>query len=459
MKALFALLLLLTVTTAGYSQTREDSIMIRKIFDFALTEGQCYQVLEHLCTKVGPRLSGSQGAADAVQYTKQAMEKFGFDKVFLQDVMVPHWERGQKEHATIIAGNERIPVNISALGNSVATGAQGVQGEVIEVHQVDDLDKLGREKVEGKIVFFNRAFDPRPINTFEAYAGCVDQRYAGASKAAKYGAKAVVVRSMTHIIDDFPHTGNMGYDPQYPKIPAVAISTLGAEKLSSMLKTSPQLNLHYFTDCRNLPDAPSHNVVGQLNGKERPNEFMICGGHLDAWDNGQGAHDDGAGCVQSMEALRILKELGYQPRHSLRAVMYMNEENGGRGGRKYAELAVQNKEVHRFAIESDRGGFTPRGYSIDHGKDTVDFLQRFRPLLEPYGLHNINKGGSGADVGPLKKTGTVVVGYVPDSQRYFDIHHAGSDTFDKINKRELEMGAASMAAILYLMDKYWDKKD
>jgi carboxypeptidase Q len=438
------------------SQDAEDSVFIRRIYDAALTQGDCYRVLEHLCTKIGPRLSGSKGAEDAVAYTRSVMEQYKFDKVFLQDVMVPHWERGNISRAELVNGKERLPLNICALGGSVPTPATGVSARVIEVQNFEELEQLGKDKIAGKIVFFNRAFDPRHIYTFQAYGGCVNQRHAGASKAAKFGAVAVIVRSMSHRTDEFPHTGSMGYDTLYPKIPAVAVSTKGADLLTEKLRKNPELILNYTINTQWFPDAPSHNVVGQIDGSVNSGSYIIAGGHLDAWDNGQGAHDDGAGCVQSMEALRILQMLGYKPKNSLRAVMFMNEENGLRGGLKYAELAKEKGEIHRFAIESDRGGFTPRGFSIDHEADTVNFVKRFGHLLAEYGLTDIIKGGSGADIGPLKKQGAVCVGYLPDSQRYFDYHHAGSDRIEAVNKRELELGAAAIATLMYLADKYWN---
>jgi len=437
------------------AQDATDSIVIRRIFDAALNEGDCYRVLEHLCTKIGPRLSGSKGAEEAVKYTRSVMEQYGYGQVFLQDVMVPHWERGNISKAEMVSAGKKYPLQICALGGSVATPEKGVSGSVIEVQSFEELENLGEHQVKDKIVFFNRAFDPTHIHTFRAYGGAVGQRSVGASIAAKLGAKAVIVRSMTHRIDDFPHAGGMHYDTLYPKIPAVAVSTKGAELLSKTLKENPDLQVTYTINPQWYPDAASHNVVWQWNGTRLPSEFITVGGHLDAWDLGQGAHDDGAGCVQSIEALRLLNMVGYVPARNIRAVMFMNEENGLRGGLEYAALAEKNGEVHRLAIESDRGGFTPRGFSIDHGGDTLAFFKRFSSLLAPYGLTDWVKGGSGSDIGPLRKLGTVCVGYIPDSQRYFDVHHAGSDVFEAVNKRELELGAASLAALIYLFDKYW----
>jgi carboxypeptidase Q len=447
----FFLFLLISANT--YAQTQEDSLFIRRIFDQALTDSRCYQVLEHLCTKVPSRLSGSPGAAQAVAYMLQVMKEEKFDVSTLQPVMVPHWVRGQESRVEVRQKGAPVKkLQSCALGGSI--GGK-VSAGVIEVQQFEDLEKLGQAGIKGKIVFFSRPMEPRHIHTFEAYGGCVDQRWAGPSKASKYGAVATLVRSVSLREDEFPHTGSMAYDSLYPKIPALAISTADASWLSAALKKNSSLRLEVESFSKLLPDTLSHNVVAQLTGSAKPNEFLITGGHLDAWDNGQGAHDDGAGCVQSMEAIRILHELGYKPRHSMRAVMFMNEENGLRGGKRYAELADSLQEKHIYAIETDRGGFTPRGFYIDSDNpETVAKIAAYRSLLEPYGLHDFKKGGGGADIGPLKKQGTVCLGYIPDSQRYFDVHHAASDTFDKVNKRELELGAASIAALLYLLDKY-----
>jgi len=428
--------------------------MIRKIFDEALSDGKCYEVLTHLCTQIGPRLSGSPGAARAVDYTRSVMEKEKFDKVSTQECMVPHWVRGNPSEVFVVSGGKNDVLPSCALGGSVSSGGKAIIAEVIEVKQLDDLEKLGKAKIEGKIVFFSRPMKPTHIQTFEAYGGCVDQRGSGAAKAAQYGAVGVIVRSMSLREDDFPHTGGMHYDTLYKKIPALAISTAAATRLSKLMAANKPVKISLTCNSETLPDTLSHNVIGQLTGTEKPGEYLITGGHLDAWDNGQGAHDDGAGCVQSIEALRILKAIGYRPRHSMRAVMFMNEENGLRGGLKYAEVAEKTGEKHLAAIESDRGGFTPRGFTIEGEQDWVDKINGFRKLLEPYGLNEFKKGGGGADIGPLKKSGTLCLGYIPDSQRYFDFHHAGSDVIENVNKRELEMGAASIAAMLYLLDKY-----
>jgi len=433
-----------------------DATAIREIFDEALAQGEAYPNLRELTQTIGGRLSGSPQAAAAVTWSRQLMEHYGFDTVFLQPVMVPHWIRGEQEKAKIVnsrfIGTESLTV--CALGNSVGTGAEGVGAQVVEVGSFEALAALGREQVAGKIVFFNRPMDAKLINTFQAYGSAVRQRAAGPSEAAKYGAVGAIVRSVTTALDDNPHTGSLVYALGVPKIPAVAISTLDAEMLSKELKRDPELTVYFETHCQMLPDAPSFNVVGEIKGTRYPDQLITVGGHLDSWDTGEGAHDDGAGCVQAIEVLRIFKALDIKPNRTLRAVMFMNEENGLRGGRKYAELAQKLKEQHYAAIESDAGGFSPQGFSIDADAATVGHMQKWLPLFAPYHIHEMAKGGGGADIGPLRAQGVTLIGLRPDPQRYFDYHHTAIDTFDKVNERELHMGAAAMASLVYLIDRY-----
>lgn len=448
-----SLLALIFCSFSAFAQD-SDSLVIRKIYNEILSNGEAYKTLTHLSKKIGPRLSGSDGAAKAVQYTKKVMEDYGFERVFLQDVMVPHWVRGQKETAFIEAGKQKINVPIAALGGSIATPAAGIKAEVIEVKSFEELEALGTEKVKGKIVLFNRPMDPTKVNTFEAYSGAVNQRGGGASQAAKYGAVGAIVRSMTTLQDDNPHTGGMRYATGVPMIPTAAISTNGANLLSKMLKENPKLQFYFKQSCESLPDAPSHNVVGEIKGTEKSDEIIVVGGHLDSWDLAEGAQDDGAGCVQSIEVLRALKALGIKPKRTIRVVMFMNEENGLRGGTKYADLAKQNNEKHIAAIESDNGGFTPRGFGMVGTDAQISKVAVYKNLLSAYDLKEIGRGGGGADIGPLGQQGTLLIGFKPDSQRYFDFHHAKTDTLEAVNERELNLGAASMAALVYLLDKY-----
>lgn len=436
------------------AQTKDETT-IKQIFDQALSNGKSYSMLYELSVNIGPRLSGSPGAAAAVEWSRHVMEGFGFDSVWLQPVLVPHWVRGQKEIGRIVSKKMgTVEVNVCALGGTIGTGPSGISASVVEVKSFEELKALGTKGVQGKIVFFNRPMDPTKINTFAAYGGAVDQRANGASEAAKLGAVAALVRSMGSNIEDYPHTGGMRYAPNVTKIPALAISTKHAELLSKLLKDDKEIQIYLENHSVTLDDAPSFNVVGEIRGSEYPEEIIVVGGHLDSWDLAQGAHDDGAGCVQSIEVLRLFREMGYKPKRTIRAVMFMNEENGLRGGLKYAELAEKNKEKHIAAMESDRGGFVPRGFTVPTDATAKAKVRSWKHLLEPYGLSDFSTEGGGADIGPLANQGVPLIGFLPDSQRYFNYHHTKEDTIDKVDKRELELGAASMAALVYLIDQY-----
>ena len=437
--------------------TKTDSIQIRKIYTQSLTKGKSYNWLNYLSNRIGARLSGSEGDKKAVAWGKQELEKLGLDKVWLQPVTVPHWERGEKEVARIETPHGNFDVTICALGGSIATPVNGITAEVIEVQSLKEVEELG-DKVKGKIVFYNRPMPADKIETFKAYGASVDQRYSGAQVAGKYGAVGAIVRSMNLSIDNYPHTGTMSYgdNSDKEKIPTAAISTNGAQLLSTLLGQKDKVDLKFYfkQSCKTLPNAQSHNVIGEIKGSEFPDEIMVVGGHLDSWDLGDGSHDDGAGIVQSMEVLRLFKELKIKPKRTLRVVLFANEENGLAGGNEYARLAKENKERHVVALESDSGGFTPRGFGFTCNDANYEQVLSWKSLFEPYNLHIFARGGGGADIGPLKNDDNVILGLRPDSQRYFDYHHTAIDTFDKINKRELELGAASMASIIYLFDMY-----
>ena len=451
---LFITLLFLSISVQAQEAIEPT---LKKIYQTALLEGQSYPWLAHLSNQIGGRLSGSLNAQRAVEWGKEELDALGLDRVWLQPVMVPKWIRGTFEYANIeTSPGNTINVPVCALGGSIATPLSGIRAEVIEVQDFEELKALGEDKVKGKIVFYNRPMQADLINTFSAYSGCVNQRFSGAKEAARLGAVGVIVRSMNLRLDDYPHTGSMSYGdlPLRQRIPAAAISTNGAELLSSMLALNPTLKFYLKQNCKNLPDVESFNVIGEIKGSTYPEEIMVVGGHLDSWDLGDGSHDDGAGVVQSMEVLRIFKKIGYRPKRTLRVVLYMNEENGQRGAAKYTEVAKRNKEQHVFALESDAGGFSPRGFSIDTTPEKLKQIQSWAPYFEPYLIHLFVKGGSGADVAPLKTEDNVLAGLRPDSQRYFDFHHAANDTFDAINQRELELGAATMTAMVYLMDYF-----
>ena len=457
MKSIIQIIILFTcLSISAQSTYRQDSIKIRRIFDKALLEGKTYDWLRHLSKNIGHRLSGSEGDKKAVAWGKAELEKLDLDKVWLQPVTVPHWVRGEKEKAHIETQYGTFKVPILALGGSVATAENGITAEVIEVHSLKEVEELG-EKIKGKIVFYNRPMPADKIETFRAYGATVGLRFNGARVAGKYGAVGAIVRSMNLSLDDHPHTGMMSYgenrDDQ--KIPTAAISTNGAETLSKLLKdANANVKFYFKMNCETLPDAQSYNVIGELTGTEFPDEFIVVGGHLDSWDVGDGSHDDGSGITQSMEVMRLFKELRIKPKRTLRVVLFANEENGLGGGKEYARVAKEKNERHVVALESDSGGFTPRGFGFTCNDANYQQVLNWSHLFKPYNLHIFARGGGGADIGPLKQDNNVILGLRPDSQRYFDYHHTEIDTFDKVNKRELELGAASMASIIYLFDTY-----
>jgi carboxypeptidase Q len=439
---------------AAEKEPTRDEKMIRQLFDNALTQSGCYEWLRHLCKEIGPRLSGSPQAAQSVEYVYEVMQELGLDRVEKQACMVPHWVRGKPESAWFKSSSGKTDVPVCALGGSIGTGKKGITAPVVEVFSLEEVREMDRKDVEGKIVFFNRPMEPKHLNTFHAYSGCVDQRGSGASEASRKGALAVVVRSMNLRDDDFPHTGNTRYADDVKPIPASAISTQGADKLHAALEQDPDLKFFLQMNCETLPDAPSHNVIGEIKGSEFPDEIIVIGGHLDSWDLGEGAQDDGTGVVQALEVLHLFKLMGYQPKRTVRAVAWMNEENGMRGALKYAEVARERGENHIAGLESDRGGLTPRGFTVDATDEVYNKVLGWKGLLEPYMLHDIIRGYGGVDISPFRKDGVPLFGFLPDSQRYFDYHHARTDVFEAVNKRELELGAASMAAFVYLISEY-----
>ena len=440
-----------------FSQGNEDKKIIKQIFDVSMTSSSTYEMLDYLSNEIGPRLSGSLGAERAVEWGKEELSKMGFDKVWLQDVMVPKWVRGPKEFALIeTQPGITFNVDVCALGGSVATPSVGIKSNVVEVKSFDELKILGKDKIDGKIVFFNRPMQPNLVSTFQAYGKAVDQRVNGAAEAVKYGAIGVIVRSLNLRLDDYPHTGTMSYGelPQSKRIPAAAISTNAAEKLSKLLKINPNLKFLLRQQCKTYPDVKSFNVIAEIKGSEFPDEIILVGGHLDSWDIGDGSHDDGAGIVQSMDVLNIFKEIDYELKRTLRVVLFMNEENGLRGAKRYSEISKKNNLNHIFALESDAGGFSPRGFSFTTNEKNFNKILSWKHLFEPYLVHSFELGGSGADISLLQTENNILAGLRPDSQRYFDYHHASIDKFDAINKRELELGAFSMASLIYLIDKY-----
>ncbi len=442
-----------TVPAEAAAASTEAEAALQRIFAEALARGQAYAHLRELVGRHPGRLSGSSALAAAIDWAEGTLRRVGVDTLERQEVMVPHWERGAPERARLLQGDTAEPLALVALGGSVATPAAGLTAEVLEVKSIAELAALGRGAVEGRIVFFNRPMDPAVVRGTEAYRLAVDQRSRGPAAAAALGAVAAVVRSMTHALDDHPHTGGTSFPAGSARIPAAALSTIAAERLGAALRAGPA-RLELKIQARWLPDAQSHNLIAEIRGREHPDEIILVGGHLDSWDIAPGAHDNGSGVVQSIEVLRLYRALGLQPRRTLRCVLFTNEENGLRGSTAYVNRVRERKERHLLAIETDNGGFQPRGFNLGstQGDAHERAATRWRALFEPYGIHVFMKGTAGADIGPLLVQGITVAGLLPDSQRYFDYHHTTQDSLDKVNPRELHLGAGALAALVWLAD-------
>jgi carboxypeptidase Q len=451
MKKIFVLLF---IPLIAQSQ-KDDSVFIKKISDEILTHGKAYTLLHYLTKNIGGRLAGSPQYNKAAQWGLQTMQQFGADTVFFQECLVPHWVRGKGDYATLLNTNNtrfKKQLNMVAIGNSLGSN-KTIKAPIIVINSFQELEERKNE-IKGKIVFYNAAFNATNIRTFKSYGQTATYRVNGASKAAKYGAVGVLVRSLTEATDNHPHTGTLRYNDSFPKIPAACIGLKDADYVAQITKTG-NWQIAIKTHGKILPDTINHNVIAELKGTDFPDEYITVGGHLDSWDLCEGAHDDGAGIVQTIEILRTFKALGYKPKRTIRFVLFANEENGTKGGLQYAEKAKENNEKHIFALESDAGGFTPRGFSFNMNKEKLNHIQPWLTLLKPYGTESLEAGGGGADIAPLNRIfGTPLAGFIPDSQRYFDIHHAVTDTFESVNKRELLLGAVNMAALIYLVDKY-----
>ena len=445
-KQLFFSLFLLSAF-ATFAQDSIDEANIRKLYNRALKEYQGYQWLEEL-TEIGSRLAGSENLNTAIMRFKAIADSLGFETQ-LQKVKIPHWERGDICHVEAKVSGNAIPFKACALGGSVATKETGLMAEVVEI---TDFDAIDSTDLTGKIAFINVAMDPTYINTFFAYSATAKIRFLGAVEASKKGAVGVIIRSLSPTINEYPHTGSMTYIGAETKIPAAAISTKDAEALSSFLKQEKEVKLNFAQNCVWKDSTYSYNLIADVKGSEKPEEIVLVGGHIDSWDLGTGAHDDGAGAMHALEAAHLLKKENLLPKRTLRVVFFLNEEFGLNGAREYAKRTADLNNV--IAMESDAGGFVPRGISIVGPPEQVEKIKSFRDLLEPYGLHQFSQTGAGSDISQLDKSKTLLIGLRPDSQRYFEIHHSALDVLDQVNVRELELGSASLASLIYLLDKY-----
>jgi hypothetical protein len=432
---------------SGWSQS-QDSAMISNIYREVLLNGTCYSELHDLCKNIGHRVAGSESAMKAILWGQERLKTMGADTTYLMPVDVPKWNRGKNEKGVVIIGRKKETIPVAALGGSVAGD---VKAPILMVKSVQELEVLSEDVVKGKIVFINKPLDAALINTGAAYGGGGETRWKGPKLAASKGAVACLTRSLTLADDQFPHTGAT----DITTIPAAALSAYHSKWLGELVDKNNNVIFHLHLECENGGRITQYNVIGELKGSQHPEEIITVGGHLDSWDVGEGAHDDGTGCVQSMEVLRTLKAMGYVPKRTIRVVLFINEEFGNDGGITYAKITKANGDKHLAAIESDGGGFSPRGFSTQSPDSRYTEWMTWTPLWEPYQLHSFKRGWSGVDIGPLKDDQVALFALNVDNQRYFDYHHTNNDVFENVNKRELQLGAAAMTSLVYMIDQHF----
>ncbi|RMH45302.1 MAG: peptidase M28 family protein [Deltaproteobacteria bacterium] len=414
-----------------------------------MADDGAWQKLAHLTDRIGPRLSGSRNLERAIEWAEAALRADGHDNVHREPVMVPHWVRGA-EFGAIVAPIDR-ELAVLGLGGTVATPRRGVTAEVVVVDDFEQLARLGADRVRGKIVLFNKKMPATDPDHGSGYDEAVPYRTRGPVEAAKLGAVAALVRSVTTRSLRSPHTGATRYEDGVRKIPAVAVSTEDADLIARLAAAGERVVVRVRTSGRYLPDAKSANVIAELPGRERPEEIVLIGAHIDSWDVGQGAHDDGTGCAIVMQALTVLRRLGLRPRRTIRVVLFTNEENGLRGARQYAADHASEMANHVAAIESDTGGFKPKGFEVQGGPQALAQAADLVALLDPIGAGRAVKGFGGADLIPLALAGVPALGLWVDGRTYFDIHHTHADTLDKVDPTHLKMNVAAVATMAYAL--------
>ena len=431
--------LLLIAGCAGREGEASDRILE------AASRGGAWRRLAFLCDRIGPRLSGSPGLERAVRWAEEEFRSDGLDAVWTEKVMVPRWERGREE-ARLVAPVEQA-LAATALGGSDPTLADGITAGVIEVASFEDLRRAG-EKVRGRIVLYNKPMR-RGGGKEHGYGAVVDLRSQGAVEAAKLGAVATLIRSLGTADYRLPHTGAMSYQDGVPRIPSAALASEDADLIHRLIAAGETVRVRLVLGCRNLPEAESANVVADLKGRERPDEIVVIGGHLDSWDLGTGAIDDGVGVAIVMETMHMLKSLGRRPRRTIRAVLFTNEENGLRGGSAYAGEHRSEIDRHIAAIEADSGGARPLGFGAQVGSGGLTTLTDIASRLARIGVHTVRGGGGGADISPLTDLGVPSLGLRQESRDYFDYHHTAADTLDKVSPEDLALNVAALAVMAY----------
>lgn len=449
----YIFLLCSVLALPGYAQN-QDSLMLRKISDEIMLNGHCYENLRVLTKTIGHRLSGSPEADKAVTWGQDALRAAGADKVWLQPVDVPVWVRGKESLKVQLQGASYTEIPMLSLGNTQGTDNKILEREIVCVQNLEEFEQLSADRVKDKIVFFNYKFRQDLISTFEGYGDAVKYRWVAVNKAAEKQAAAVIIRSVSTGADDEPHTGASRYNDGVNHVPAIAIGNISADKLNAACKQGTA-RAQIRSNCKMMGTKRSYNVIGEIKGENQAAEIIVVGGHLDSWDVGEGAHDDGAGCTQAIEVIRAFKSLGIKPKRTVRAVLFMNEENGVKGGTAYADSALSQKERHLLAMESDAGGFVPRGVGLEMPVELKNKVKSWSALFAPYGVYDFSQEEGGVDIGPLKKQGVPLAGLLPDPQRYFDLHHSHNDVFETVSHRELKLGAWTMAAMVFLVDKYF----
>ena len=411
-----------------------------KIISKSLTDSTAYNRLGYMCDTFGPRLSGSKNLENAINWILKEMNNDGLENVKGEKVAVPTWIRG-KESATLLSPFMK-ELSMLGLGGSIATPRGGLKAEVIVVNDWDELESRSNE-VPGKIVLFNAPFT--------SYGETVAYRYSGASAAAKHGAVASLIRSIGPWSMNTPHTGVMAYKDDVQKIPHAALTMEDVMMLSRIHDRNGKIIVKLDMNARMVADRWSHNVLGEIKGSIYPEEVVVVGGHIDSWDVGQGAHDDGGACIASWEVLRLIKELGLKPKRTIRCVMWTNEENGGKGNKGYRDMHMDEMDKHVLAIESDGGVFSPEGFGFSGNESAREIVEEIHELMKPIGANTISDGGRAADVAPLNDEGVPVMSLKVDGSKYFWYHHTNADTFDKVDFNEFNRCVAAIAIMAYVV--------
>jgi hypothetical protein len=445
----------------GQNLTEQYRSVADRLIDAALADNEGYAKLAYLCDRIGNRLSGSESLVRAIHWSEEQMKKDGLSNVRVIPVKVPHWVRGV-ESARLVAP-ENQPLHILGLGMSVGTPAGGITGDVVVVSDFDELAKLGRGGIQGKIVLFNEIY--------RGYGQTSIYRTAGPSRAAALGAIAVLVRSVTPLAMQIPHTGTLVYDASQPKVPAAAVSVEDALRIARFAGDHIPVKVHLEMAARTEPDADAGDILGEIPGREHPEEVVVLGGHVDSWDVGRGAQDDGSGIMASLEAVALIKKLGLQPRRTIRVVFWVNEENGGRGGEAYRAWLGDKIKNHVAAIEMDGGAESPRGFGYGSGggrggrrggegivlklsageQQSMAMLQQIGKLLDRVGAGEIGPGGGGSDIAPLMRDGVPGLGERTTGAHYFDWHHTEADTLDKVDLEDFRKNIAALAVMSYVL--------